>query len=151
MEDSERAIRGEIIVSGPIADVWTAWTTEAGIKAFLGPESRIELKTMGAYEIYFNPAAAPGEKGSEGCVVLAVDAPRMLSFTWNAPPKFPNIRKQRTHVTVRLKSLGAASTRVTLVQDGWGEGPEWDLVFDYFIKAWLEGVLPALKQHFAKA
>jgi len=30
-------------------------------------------------------------------------------------------------------------------QSGWGEGDEWGKVYDYFIVAWGEAVLPFLK------
>ena len=69
----------------------------------------------------------------------------MLSFTWDAPPQWPEIRKQRTVVSVRLYKITDTETLVTLSQTGWGVGPEWDVVYDYFGKAWGGFVLPNLK------
>ena len=59
----------------------------------------------------------------------------MLSFTWDHRPDMA-VRGQMTHVVVRFEALGATATRVTLVQDGWGEGPQWDESYRYFDTAW---------------
>jgi hypothetical protein len=73
----------------------------------------------------------------------------MLSFTWNAPPSLPEIRKQRTHVTVRFYSLGEKQTRVTLDHDGWGRSADWLKTRAYFEKAWGTFVLPNLRKRFS--
>jgi hypothetical protein len=69
----------------------------------------------------------------------------MLSFTWDAPPNFPEIRKQRTSVVVRLVRLDQNKTRLLFSQSGWGEGEDWNKVRDYFVSAWGDVVLPYLK------
>ena len=38
------------------------------------------------------PTPRPGRRGAEGNVVLAVQAPELLSFTWDAPATFPDAR-----------------------------------------------------------
>jgi hypothetical protein len=43
-----------------------------------------------------------------------------------------------THVVVRFEALGPVETRVTLVVDGWGDGPDWDESFRFFDNAWRE-------------
>jgi uncharacterized protein YndB with AHSA1/START domain len=96
----------------------------------------------------FNLDAPPGEQGGEGMIVLAVQPESMLSFTWNAPPYMPQVRGQMTHVTVRFFQIDSGNTRVTIHHDGWGEGPEWDQAYEYFIRAWGEVVLPRLKYRF---
>ena len=141
----ERAIKLEIVVDAPIAKVWNAWTTREGIKSFFARECDIELRVLGKYDILFAPNAPPGLRGAEGNLVLAIQEPEMLSFTWDAPAKFPNIRKQRTSVVLRFVELDKATTKVLFTQSGWGTGKEWDDVYAYFIPAWSEFVLPNLK------
>lgn len=144
----ERKIVGQVTVPAGLAEVWAAWTTEAGVKSFFAPDCRIELEPDGPYEIYFNPDAPAGERGGEGLRVLAVQPHKMFSFTWNAPPTLPDVRGQRTHVIVRFYEDGAGSTRVTLRHDGWGEGGQWDEAFLYFDGAWNKVVLPRLVYRF---
>jgi uncharacterized protein YndB with AHSA1/START domain len=146
--DPERAIRGEVVVPAPVAEVWEAWTTPEGAQSFFAPRCNVDLRPGGAYEMFFVPDAEPGSRGGEGNVVLAVQPPRMLSFTWNAPPSLPGVREQRTHVVIRLAGTGAGETRVTLWHDGWGDGGQWDRAFEYFTRAWNGVVLPRLRYRF---
>ncbi len=144
---AERAIDESIVVKAPIAKVWEAWTTSAGIKTFFAPDARIEARVDGPFEVYMNPLAAPGAKGADDMVILALQPPTMLSFTWNAPPHLAEVRKQRTYVTVRLAPQGEAETLVSLHHGGWGTGAEWDQAYAYFTKAW-PNVLKNLQRSF---
>jgi len=145
----ERAIVFEVEVAAPREAVWRAWTTEAGVRSFFAPGAHLDVRPGGAYEIFFMPEGPPGMRGADGMLVLAVQAPAMLSFTWNAPPSLPEARAQMTHVVVRLYALADGRTRVRLVHSGWGEGGQWDEAFAYFTRAWSKMVLPRLRHRFA--
>lgn len=141
----EKILSMSIEVNASIDSVWSRWTTESGRKKFFAPSSKMELKTLGFMEILFMPSLTEGQRGAENNRVLAFTEKQMLSFTWDAPPQFPNIRAQRTIVVIRLERLTEKKTKVTLSQMGWGTGGEWDKVYDYFTKAWSGFVLPNLK------
>jgi len=147
-QETERVVKAEVVVDAGVAAVWEAWTTEAGIKTFFAPAGKIEPRVFGAFEIYFNPNGAPGERGGEGNVILALQPQKMLAFTWNAPPNLPNVRQQRTSVVVRFKELEKQRTQVTLIESGWGEGEEWDRAFAYFSNAWQSIVFRLMKYRF---
>jgi uncharacterized protein YndB with AHSA1/START domain len=147
----ERVISGEITIPASLDEVWRAWTTESGVCSFFAPRAHLDLRPGGAYEPLFDLDAPPGLQGAEGMQVLAVQPQQMLSFTWNAPPELPSVRGQLTHVVVRLFPLGDRSTKVKLIHDGWGSGGEWDQAYDYFLRAWLQIVLPRLKYRFTIA
>lgn len=145
----ERAIEGEVVVPVAVDAAWNAWTTEEGIRSFFAPAARIDARPDGAFEIWFDPSQPEGMKGADGMRFLAVDPMSMIAFTWNAPLRFPNVRKQRTHVVVRFEALSESSTRVTLRHDGFGRGEEWDAVFAYFEEAWKGYVLPRFAKSMA--
>jgi len=144
----ERVITGQIDVPASRDEVWEAWTTEAGARTFFAPACRIDLRPDGAYEMLFDLQAEPGKQGGEGVRLLAIQPKAMLSLTWNAPPELPEVRGQKTHITVRLTALESHRTRVTLRHDGWGQGGEWDQAFAYFERAWRHIVLPRLRHRF---
>jgi uncharacterized protein YndB with AHSA1/START domain len=148
VENADRAIRGEATVAAPLDKVWKAWTTKEGIQTFFGPDCNVELRVDGAYEIFFDLEAPPGQKGGEGMRILALQPKKMLAVTWNAPPHLPNVRGQQTHVVIRFRALGEGQTKVTLTHDGWGEGAEWDEAWMYFTRAWNEVVLPRFVHRF---
>jgi uncharacterized protein YndB with AHSA1/START domain len=136
-------IRKETTVSAHLADVWRAWTTEEGVR-FITEGAQIEPVPGGPYEWYFSMSAPEGSRGGEGNTVLAVEPIRLIAFEWNAPPSFPEIRKQKHQVQVRLEPRGDTQTRVVLTSLGFGAGPRWAEVHAYFEKAW-DAVLGRLK------
>ena len=143
----ERAIDEKITVKANVDDVWKAWTTTEGVKTFFAPDAKVELRVNGLFEIYMNPFAEPGMKGADDMRITGFQEKKMLTFTWNAPPSLPEVRKQRTFVIVRFVSRGDVLTDVTLHHVGWGEGGEWDKAYDYFGKAW-PSVMKNLKKRF---
>ena len=146
--DSERVITCSITVPAPVAEVWQAWTTEAGAQSFFAPRCIIDLRPGGAYEMLVDLEAEPGDQGGEGNVVMAYQPQCMLAFTWNAPPHLPTVRDHWTHVVVRFFETEVQQTRVTVRHDGWGQGTEWDAAFSYFSRAWGDIVLPRLRYRF---
>ncbi|HUE83033.1 MAG TPA: SRPBCC domain-containing protein [Pyrinomonadaceae bacterium] len=141
----DRTIKLEIVVDASVEKVWRAWTTQEGIRSFFAPDCDIDLRVLGKYDILFAPTAPPGLRGAEGNLILAIQEGKMLSFTWDAPPAIPDIRKQRTSVVIRFAQLEPNKTKVSLTQSGWGEGAEWNKAYYYFIQAWGDVVLPFLK------
>jgi len=135
-----RVIQKEAKVNASIEQVWNAWTTNEGATRFFAPKARIELTIGGSYELYFDLEASKGSQGSEGCGVLSFLPMEMLSFQWNAPPEFPNVRREQkqkhTWAVVQFHPIARNRTRVRLTHLGWREGEEWEKVFQYFMRAW---------------
>ena len=140
----DRVIRGKVVVDAGTDAVWEAWTTEAGLKSFFAPDCNLDLRVGGAFELLFDLDARPGQRGSEGTTLLAIQPKVILSFTWNAPPHLPNVREHFTHVVVRFRQASPVRTEVAVTHDGWGDGNEWDEAYDYFTRAWNDVVLPRL-------
>ncbi len=131
-----RSIDKEIVIAASLDAVWNAWTTESGIRTFFARGGNIELWPDGHYEIFFFPDNEPGMRGAEGTRILIVEPRKRLVFTWDAPPKWPDIRSQRTVVEIRLHAEGQSKTRIKLHHAGWGDGEDWIAVYDYFDAAW---------------
>ena len=144
---AERALDKQVDVPASVDQVWAAWTTREGIVGFFAPDARIEARVGGAFQIHFDPGAAPGERGADDMRFLALQPKKMISFDWNAPPSLPEARQQRTFVVVRFAPLDDKTTRVTLHHTGWGDGGEWDKAYTYFDRAW-GFVLGNLKKRF---
>jgi uncharacterized protein YndB with AHSA1/START domain len=150
-EVSTRAIVRETVVPAVPEAVWPLWTTSEGMASWWATDTRIELRIGGPYELYFLDDAPEGFRGSDGCQVLAFLAPRLLAFTWNAPPHLERTRWKYTWVLLELDPVGEG-TRVRLThtgwpESGWGEeGSQWPETFSYFEDAWSK-VLGRLHEH----
>lgn len=154
--EGEGPIETEAVIAAPIGEVWKSWATSEGVTAFTGAKSAIEAVPGGKFEIYWKGEAPEGQRGSEGCRVLAAEPMRMLSFDWNAPPQFAHARSERTWVVVRMEEASAGQTRVHLSHQGFAQkiasqpdhAAEWREVRTYFSNAWPR-VLGALQSKFA--
>ncbi len=137
------------VVNAPLADVWNAWTTSAGIESFFAPKAaKVEPWPGGAFELWFGVDYPEGSRGSEGCKVHSVKPMEQFVFEWNSPPTIPRIRPLRTLVYLDFKPIDATHTEVTLRNFGYGYGEDWDKTKLYFQRAW-EGVMASLENHFA--
>jgi uncharacterized protein YndB with AHSA1/START domain len=141
----EKMISLAIRIQAPLDSVWKRWTSEKELQKFFAPVCHLEPKVFGLFEIYFVPNAPAGQRGAENNRVLAIQEKKMFSFTWDAPPQYPDIRSQRTFVTVHFYPVTNSETLVTLVHTGWGQGDDWNTVFGHFEQAWAGFVLPNLK------
>ncbi len=146
---AERAIDKQVVVDASLDQTWDAWTTRAGIVAFLAPDAKIEARVGGAFQIYFDPLAEAGSKGADDMRFMALQPKQMISFDWNAPPSLPEARAQRSFIVVRFEPAGDTRTKVTLHHTGWGSGGEWDEAYNYFDRAW-GNVLANLVKRFEK-
>jgi uncharacterized protein YndB with AHSA1/START domain len=148
-QSSDRRIEVEAEVNAPVEKVWEAWTTCEGIKTFFAKDCNIDLRVDGAFAMYFAPTAPEGSRGADHARILAIQPNRMLSFSWDAAPPGNPVRANLTHVVVRFYPLPGNRTRVTLVNDGYGEGEDWDKAYAYLSGAW-KNVLGLLKKRFAQ-
>jgi uncharacterized protein YndB with AHSA1/START domain len=142
-----KILRKEAITSALIADVWTVWTTSEGITSFLAPKANIKLEDQGPYEIFFDPEAPLGFRGTEDCRIIGLDQMRALSVEWKAPPQFPNVRRQKTRIDLFFERVEAL-TKVRVVHSGWQEGEEWDTAYEFSDRAW-DLDLARLQQRFS--
>lgn len=142
----------ERVIPAPRAEVWNAITTREGIGSWLATAGRIELRPGGAYEIFFDPAARYGRRGSETCRVLSYVDGQMLSVSWNAPPQFEGLRGLKTFVVFQLEDGHTdgrpdGSTLVRITHDGFRSEAGWHDIRAYFATAW-PNVLTALQRWF---
>ena len=110
----DRSIEKEVVVDASLDDVWKAWTTNEGAHTFFSSHTNIYPKLGAPYEIYFGPDQPYGKQGTEGCRIHSLVPRKLLAFTWNAPPQFPNIREPELHTIVylRFEELGPRKTKV---------------------------------------
>jgi len=117
------------------ATAWADWTSSEGAASFFAKDNKVELKPWGAFEMYFLPEGSP-QRGSEGCKVLAYIPGELFSFTWNAPPNFPDLKDQTTIVVLYFRATDDGRTRIDLVHSGFGSSDRWQDMRGYFQQAW---------------
>jgi uncharacterized protein YndB with AHSA1/START domain len=136
---AHRMVVKQVVVPADANAAWALWTTNEGFQSFFpgspGFTTNIKLEPGGPYEVFLIAKAPEGSRGCDGCRILGYQEGRMLSFTWTNRPDMA-VRPHRTHVALTFEPLSPRETRVTLVQDGWGSGSDWDVAYAYFDRAW---------------
>src|SRR5690606_37572992 len=80
----------ETILAAPIDNVWRAWTTSAGLSAWLAPRADADLRIGGKLRVAYDAAGLFGDTAVE-YEIMAYDRPRMLAFHVTRPPtSFPH-------------------------------------------------------------
>jgi uncharacterized protein YndB with AHSA1/START domain len=131
-----RVVRVEGSVNAPVSEVWRVWSTSEGAEEFFAEKANIGLAIGGPYEIQFDPKDE--RSGTKGLKILSYVPQEMISFQWNAPPEFPEVRNGGTWVVVEMHPVDAYKTHVTITHLGWKDGPEWDRAYLHFQRGWSE-------------
>ncbi|KPP81287.1 MAG: hypothetical protein HLUCCA04_09870 [Oceanicaulis sp. HLUCCA04] len=133
---AERVVTASVVADVPVSEAWRLWTTNEGVTSFFAPAANIELRPQGPFELFFAPDAEPGQRGSDGTIILGYQEERMLSASWALPPYMEEVRPHHTHLLIRFEPLDEDRTRVSLTHSGWGEGEAWDTAYAYFENVW---------------
>ena len=147
MKVTDKTILKKITANCSLDTAWWKWTTHEGLITFFGKDNKIELTEGGCFEIYFLMENPIGLRGSEECKILTFTPKEMISFTWNAPPEFKEVRESShyTAVIVNFRAINVKQTEVSIRHLGWPKDKRWDPVFNYFNDAW-EIVLKKFEQ-----
>ena len=135
-KESRRAVRVEATINAPVSEVWRLWTTSNGAEEFFAQKANIGLAIGGPYEIQFDPRDETS--GTKGLKILSYAPGEMISFQWNAPTEFPEVRNGGTWVVVQMRPEGTNRTHVVVSHLGWKQGAEWDRAYIHFEQGWSE-------------
>ncbi len=114
---ADDAIATEGIVDASVAEVWAAWTTDAGLQAWLAPHADIELRVGGLMRANYSPDGKLGDASTIENRILSFEPERMLSIrVARAPVDFP-FKEEVTDMWTVLyfEPLPEARTRIRIV------------------------------------
>jgi uncharacterized protein YndB with AHSA1/START domain len=117
-------LKMEVTVPASVDAVWHAFTTVEGLKTWLSPDARVDLRNGGESTAIF-----PGNTTGGGTIIDIVPKSE-ISMRAMAPEWFPSVRAERTTATFRFIPQGD-STLVQLEQTGWHHTEEWNKAYDY--------------------
>ncbi len=121
----QKALQFDVVVSANTTDVWSAFTTNSGLKTWLWSDVEVDLKPGGNWLVNY-----PGGKTGGGTIV-SFETRKRITIRAMAPEQFPTVRRQRTTAVFEFEPVDAGHTRVKLTQTGWKEGKEWDDAYEY--------------------
>jgi uncharacterized protein YndB with AHSA1/START domain len=132
----DKSLVKEIEIEADVDLLWKKFTTEEGLLSFFAPSVNFQFEIGGSFEMLFDLKKPIGLQGSEDCKILSFLPQKMISFSWNNPPKFEQIRDEKTWVVIQFQQIESNKTRIILTHLGWKDGPKWEGAYEYFDTAW---------------
>ena len=145
------AIAVEGVVDAPVATVWKAWTTSAGLMAWLAPHADIDLKVGGLMRTNYDAKGKLGDASSIENRILSFEPERMLSIQVSkAPADFPfRTRVGQMWTVLYLNPVAQGRTSVRIVAMGFGNDDESQQMKEFFERGNAYTV-EELQKHFRK-
>lgn len=118
--DDDRVVY-EAEIDADIESVWTAFTTNEGLRAWMAPLVEIELAVGGKMKANYDADGRIGDAATIEHTILSFDPKRMLSLkTTGLPERFPFKEAARSTWSVfYFSELPSSRTKITVVGLGY--------------------------------
>lgn len=149
---AQRVLEHEVVLDAPVAEIWDLWTTAEGLRSWMAPFVRVDLRPGGKIESNYDPSAQAGDEGNIHLEILAYDPRRMLCLRGVVPDMFPQAQAEGRDlwsVTTFEPAACGTATRLTMRGHGYGEGGDWDRMYRFF-EAANQGLLDSLVARYAR-
>ncbi len=129
-----RTLEHSGVINAPVADVWKAFTDEAEVVTWMTPLADIDLSVGGLFRTNYNPDGEIGDATTIVNQIISFEPERMLSMqNVQVPEGFPwEVNFQQTWSVIYFEPLGPDRTQLRVVGLGYGEGGDWDTLYNYF-------------------
>lgn len=131
----EKILQHEIVVNGTLQDVWDAFTTEEGVRSWMVPVALVERRHLGRFHTNYHVDRKLGDSGTIYNTVLSYVPLRMFSMKIKLNESFSKaVRSSDSTLFAVLQFEDVGNSRVRVIESmlGWGNGPEWDKVYELF-------------------
>ncbi|PLR96888.1 SRPBCC family protein [Bacillus sp. T33-2] len=146
-----KVIAKEVIINAPLNLVWHAWTISDRVAEWFAPETVVEPREGGPFELFFVPGNKAG-MNTKGCIITKIVPEKELHFTWKGPDQFADFMNQESNLTVvkvKFAGIDEQTGKVSLEHTGFKEGDSWSEAFQWHEMAWSQ-VLSSLKSALEK-
>lgn len=126
-----------VVVPGPVAEVWRAFTTSEGLMTWAVPFAVVDFRLGGLWESSYDPEGKEGDPANIRNRYLGYVPERMLALqAVAAPPDFPHPEVLPELFTVfEFEAVGDGRTRVTAYGVGYRDTPASNAVREMFADA----------------
>jgi uncharacterized protein YndB with AHSA1/START domain len=120
-----RTVEKEMFIAAAPERVYRAFTVKEDLERWFVTTADIQARAGGAFNLHWNDDSVNGE-------YVELDPPRRITFTWDERPKYGI-----TTCTIEL-TPEADGTLLRLTHTGFGEGDNWDELYNGVNSGWTE-------------
>jgi len=135
-EDETSPISCSVIVSAPVKDVWAAYTTTAGVTAWMAPKATVDMRVGGKFRTAYDKNSSLDGPDVIENTILSFDPERMYSIQCTKTPDSFPFKRTMAHIwtVVYFRPVNPGKTEVECRMIGWDGSDESNQVRAFFAK-----------------
>lgn len=131
----ERVLQLSITVPIKTKEVWKLFTTDEGLKKWIAPVVKIDMKTGGSIRTNYDASKTYDDSSSIKLDIINYLENEMLILKVNLNDNFPaEVKKEDKNLQEILQFVDVENgkTKIILTMVGWGQGSYWDKTYSFF-------------------
>lgn len=139
----------EVVVEAAVGDVWKAYVTAEGWKAWASPVAKVDLRAGGLIQTHYDPKAKIGDAGTNTLHIVNYVPERILTLRAELSERWPDVMKEdegNLMNVIVFEPIGESRTRLLSYGVGYRDVPAYDKLMEFFIPA-NEGLFQKLKEY----
>jgi uncharacterized protein YndB with AHSA1/START domain len=136
-QHGEKVLQLSIIIPINKKDAWNLFTTDDGLKKWIAPVAKIDMRTGGSIRTNYDPSKAPDDTTSIRLGIINYLEYDLITLKVNLNNSFPEQAKkedQNLQEIIQFTDAGKGKTKIISSMAGWGQGSDWDKTYDFFQK-----------------
>jgi len=133
----DKVLQLSIIVPATVKEVWKLFTTDEGLKKWIAPVAKIDMKIGGSIRTNYDSNKTVDDSSSIKLDIINYIEYEMLTLKVNLNNSFPAEAKKEDknlQEILQFVKVGEHETKIISTMVGWGQGSNWDKAYSFFEK-----------------
>ncbi|MCX6275664.1 MAG: SRPBCC domain-containing protein [Bacteroidetes bacterium] len=133
----EKVLQFSLVVPVQKEAAWKLFTTDDGLKKWIAPVAKIDMKTGGSIWTNYDAKKTFSDSTSIRLGIINYLENEMLSLKVNLNNNFPaGVQQEDNNLqeVIQLVETGKGKTKIISSMVGWGKGADWDIAYAFFEK-----------------
>ena len=133
----DKVLQLSIIVPATVKEVWKLFTTDEGLKKWIAPVAKIDMKIGGSIRTNYDSNKTVDDSSSIKLDIINYIQYEMLTLKVNLNNSFPAEAKKEDknlQEILQFVKVGEHETKIISTMVGWGQGSHWDKAYSFFEK-----------------
>ncbi len=134
-QHGEKVLQLSIVVPIGIDETWKLFTTDEGLKKWIAPIAKIDMKTGGSIKTNYDVNKTIDDTSTIRLDIINYIEYQLLTLKVNLNGNFPEeARREDKNLQeiLQFEKISDKETKITSSMVGWGKGSHWDKAYAFF-------------------
>jgi len=136
MQTGEKVLRLEAVLPVDLNEAWQLFTTDVQLMKWIAPVAHIELKAGGYILTNYDKAKPLSDSSSIRLDIISYLEHELLILKVNLNSSFSKkVQSEDGNLQeiIQFKYVGPKETRIISSMVGWGQGEDWEKIYEFFV------------------